>query len=98
VTRSGAPGSRIVFTYVDVALLEENGDAEPPWSAQVARVGEPFRYGLDPAVLDDFLAERGLRKVWDVSSADAIREGGVSGGRDAPAFYRIAEAEVVAGA
>jgi len=98
ITASGAPGSRLVFTYVDVALLRAGGEDEPPWSAQVARIGEPFRYGLDPATLDGFLRQRGLRKVWDVASAEAIRDADVESAREAPAFYRIAEAEVLGGA
>ena len=94
VTATGAPGSRLVFTYVDVALLRANGEDEPPWSAQVAKVGEPFRYGLDPGLMDDFLGSRGLKPIWDVSTREAIAEHAVSGGENAPAFYRVAEAEV----
>lgn len=97
VTSACAPGSRLVFTYIDVALLERGGSSQPPWSAQVARVGEPFRFGLDPDTLDDFLGARGLRKCWDVSTADAIRdEPSVTRRSEAPDFYRVAEAEVTA--
>jgi methyltransferase (TIGR00027 family) len=98
ITGSGAPGSRLVFTYVDVALLEDGSDGEPPWSAQVARVGEPFRYGLDPAKMPQFLGERGLSPIWDLSTAEALaREPQVKGGEGAPSFYRVAEAEVIPG-
>ncbi len=92
-----APGSRLIFTYIDVALLEREGSDEPPWSAQVARVGEPFRFGLDPETLDDFLRVRGLQKCWDVSTAEAMsRELSMAGRGHAPDFYRVAEAEVTA--
>lgn len=97
VSSSGAPGSRIVFTYVDVSLLERNekGESEPPWSTQVAKVGEPFRYGLDPEEIDGFLAERGFRLVWDLSTAEALRQNpGISGAEGAPDFYRVAMAEI----
>jgi len=94
ITHSGAPGSRLVYTYVDIALLKDRGEDEPPWSAQVARVGEPFRYGLDPSGMEQFLAERGLKPVWDMSTAEALSRYPVPGGENAPGFYRVAEAEV----
>jgi methyltransferase (TIGR00027 family) len=97
VRSSGASGSRIVFTYVDISLLEQNedGDAEPPWSAQVAKVGEPFRYGLDPADLEGFLATRGFELVWDLSTAEALRQNpGITGAKGAPGFYHVAMAEI----
>jgi len=98
ITASGAPGSRLVYTYVDVALLEADGDGQPPWSKQVAAVGEPFRYGLDPAKMDEFLGARGLRPIWDESTADALSgETRIKGGAEAPSFYRVAEAEVLPG-
>lgn len=98
IASSGEAGSRLVYTYVDVALLEEGSDGEPPWSAQVARVGEPFRYGLDPADMAEFLGDRGMRPIWDLSTADALaEEPAVKGGEGAPSFYRVAEAEVLPG-
>lgn len=97
VTSAGAPGSRLVYTYVDVALLREGGEEEPPWSAQVAKVGEPFRYGLDPATMEGFLGERGLAPVWDLSTSDALERHPIPGGSGAPGFYRVAEAEVLPG-
>lgn len=98
ITNAGAPGSRLVYTYVDVALLEADGDGQPPWSTQVAKVGEPFRYGLDPAKMEAFLGERGLRPLWDLSTAEALAgDSRIRGGEDAPSFYRVAEAEVLPG-
>ncbi|MCB0862866.1 MAG: class I SAM-dependent methyltransferase [Solirubrobacterales bacterium] len=97
VTASGAAESRLIYTYVDVALLNEGGEDRPPWSAQVAKVGEPFRYGLDPAKMDEFLGSRGLREIRDQSTAEALARHPVPGGRNAPGFYRVAEAEVLPG-
>jgi methyltransferase (TIGR00027 family) len=96
VTKAGAPGSRLIYTYVDLALLCDRGEKEPPWSAQVAQVGEPFRYGLDPSKMDEFLAARCLKPIWDMSTAEALSAGkGIKGGENAPSFYRVAEAEVL---
>ena len=99
VVRSGAPGSRIVFTYVDISLLERNeaGAPEPPWSAQVAKVGEPFRFGIDHRKMEEFLGDRGLKLLWDLSTAEALEQYPVPGGEAAPTFYRVAEAEVLPG-
>ncbi|MBK8295207.1 MAG: SAM-dependent methyltransferase [Solirubrobacterales bacterium] len=97
VASSGAPGSRIVLTYVDISLFEKNeeGIAEPPWSAQVAKVGEPFRYGLDPLGMNEFLAARGFKLGWDLSTAEALGQNpGISGAEGAPDFYRVAMAEI----
>jgi len=91
VRGAGAPGSRLIFTYVDLAHFGPGGAGgnKVPWSRAVAKVGEPFRYGLDPATLDKFLAERGLGLMWDLSTADAL------GSEKAPSFYRIACAQAL---
>ena len=63
----------------------------------MAKVGEPFRYGLDPAQMDEFLGARRLKPIWDLSTAEALEKHPVPGGRNAPDFYRVAEAEVLPG-
>lgn len=87
VVAACAPGSRLVFTYVDVSLFAD-GAEDLPWKSAVAKVGEPFRYGLDHTTLDGFLDARGLKQIWDISTAEAI------GDDSAPDFYRVALAEV----
>ncbi|HTU14045.1 MAG TPA: SAM-dependent methyltransferase [Solirubrobacterales bacterium] len=91
VREAGAPGSRLIFTYVDIAHFGPGGAGgnEVPWSAAVAKVGEPFRYGLDPAKLESFLVQRGLGLMWDLSTAQAL------GSDKAPNFYRIACAQAL---
>lgn len=86
----GARGSRLIFTYVDLAHFGPGGASgqEVPWSKAVAKVGEPFRYGLAPGYLGTFLKARGLGLAWDLSTADAL------GSDKAPSFYRIACAQV----
>ena len=45
--------------------------------------------------MDAFLGDRGLKPVWDQSTLEAIAQHAVPGGRNAPGFYRVAEAEVL---
>jgi len=55
-------------------------------------------FELDPEKMPEFLGERGLRPIWDLSTAEALaREPGLKGGAGAPSFYRVAEAEVLPG-
>lgn len=69
-----APGSRILFTYMDRAVLD--GTRAFEGTAQVARllrrVREPWRFGLDPAALRAYLEERGLTLLRD-AGADEMR-------------------------
>ncbi|MET8994408.1 SAM-dependent methyltransferase [Amycolatopsis sp. Hca4] len=83
-----APGSTVIFTYVDRAVL----GADVPWQRKVAQVGEPWTFGFRPADVPGFLAERGLDLKGDLSAKDAA----VRYHRDEPAaaFYRIAWAVV----
>lgn len=99
---SAAAGSRLAFTYVDRTSLESSAAGEPSpeaWIGAVNRVGEPFRFGLDPAGLDAYLAERELRLLSDQSTADALAElkPGLAGKTALPRFYRVALAEVGGG-
>ncbi len=67
-----APGSRIVFTYLNRAGLEGarrmQGAAASAGAA--ARAGEPFQFGLDPDEVPAYLAERGFELVEQVTSAE----------------------------
>ena len=92
-----APGSRLVFTYIDLSGFGSVSGAEEglPWKNVIAKAGEPFRFGLETAAVPAFLAERGLRLTWDVSTAEALA--GRYPGRDLgspPEFYRVALAEI----
>lgn len=83
-----APGSTVVFTYVDRAAL----GTDTAWHREVAKVGEPWTFGFRPADLPGYLAARGLDLQGDVSAAEAAARYH----RDEPAagFYRIAWAVV----
>ena len=92
VARECGPGSRLIFTYVDISKFGPGGTAgeSVPWGNDVAKAGEPFRFGFDPAGLPAFMAERGLELDWDLSTAEG------PGGEKAPDFYRVAQASVSA--
>jgi methyltransferase (TIGR00027 family) len=88
LTRVTAPGSTVVLTYVDSAALTD----DTPWHRAVAAAGEPWTFGLDPAEVPAYLADRGLDLVGDLSTRQAAaryhREGPAAG------FYRVAWAVV----
>ncbi len=67
----GAPGSLLVFTYLDRAGLEDGAKLRGAAGTigAVRRAGEPFRFGLDPAELGGYLAERGLELREEISTA-----------------------------
>ncbi len=93
-----APGSTLLFTYVDRAALECPGafpEAER-WLQAVRRRGEPWTFGLAPAAVGAFLAERGFSLLRDTSTAEA--GDAYFGPRGRPergsALYRLASAAV----
>jgi O-methyltransferase involved in polyketide biosynthesis len=90
---SGA-GSELLFTYVHQGVLDGSGEFPDagPWVASVRAAGEPFVFGLDPAELGEFLAERGWRLVDDRSTTELLAEHGLAATR-VPGFYRVARAE-----
>ncbi|WP_033261783.1 class I SAM-dependent methyltransferase [Amycolatopsis vancoresmycina] len=83
-----APGSTVIFTYVDRAAL----DADTPWHRVVAKVGEPWTFGFRPAEVPGYLVERGLNLKGDLSAAEAAAR--YHRHEPAAGFYRIAWAEV----
>jgi methyltransferase (TIGR00027 family) len=72
ISDSAAPTSRLVFTYIDRAIID--GSTTRPISdalqSELERHGEPWRFGIDPGRLMDFLAARGLELVEDVGADD----------------------------
>jgi methyltransferase (TIGR00027 family) len=66
-------GGRLLFTYVDRALLDGSAEFEGGARslAHVRGLGEPFTFGLAPGELRGYLRERGLTLLEDLSLADA---------------------------
>ena len=93
VAANSAEGSTLSFTYVHAGLLDGSVrfPGAEPWVQAVERAGEPFTFGVDPAGLAGYLAQRGMRVLSDVSTAEALAQSAAAG-REAPppAFYRVA--------
>ena len=70
-----APRSRFIFTYVHEGAIDGSVafDGADKVIAKVDGSGEPWRFGLLPDELSNFLRERGLRLVSDLG-ADQYRE------------------------
>jgi methyltransferase (TIGR00027 family) len=88
IVATTACGSTVILTYVDRAALDEDTE----WHRSVRQVGEPWTFGLAPADVPGYLAERGLDLEGDLSTKDAAARYH----RDEPAaeFYRVAWAVV----
>ncbi|MBI2877171.1 MAG: SAM-dependent methyltransferase [Candidatus Tectomicrobia bacterium] len=66
IARNAGPGSSIVFTDFDFVRLAELGtrdDRVKGFFTEVARVGEPIKFGLGPERVEGYLQERGYGKV-----------------------------------
>jgi len=96
-----APGSRLLFTYVHRGLLD--GSIAFPGGRRLSRtlrhIGEPWSFGLDPAEVSGFLAQRGFRLLEDWGAADYRSRylGRRTRRMRGYEFYRVALAEICPG-
>ena len=91
--------STIAFTYIHRGVLDGTGrfQGAAKMVENVARLGEPWSFGIEPTELPAFLARAGLVLREDVG-ADEYRVRYLGAGDHAGyAFYRIAVAAVAAG-
>jgi methyltransferase (TIGR00027 family) len=89
-----APGSPVLFTYVDRAMLDGSAAFEGATTTlrAVRRVGEPFTFGLNPREVPGYLSERGFELDADTVVRDAAeRFYPASGCPSAPAYYHVVE-------
>jgi len=72
VSGSAIPGSRLVFTYVDRAIIDGSADERigAALRAELDRHEEPWRFGIDPEELDTYLEARRLELLETVGAAD----------------------------
>lgn len=93
---SSAPSGRLVFTYVhnDVIRNPAFFRGTKGLGKTLARAGESWTFGLDPAEVGPYLATRGLDLIDDFGAADyRTRYLGTPGvGYE---FYRVAVAQIV---
>lgn len=95
---AAAPGSHVIFTYVDRRVLTDPAAFEGTKRLlrTMRRVGEPWTFGFDPVEVPAYLAARGLELVGDVGATEyrarylARRTAGMRGYE----FYRVAHARV----
>jgi methyltransferase (TIGR00027 family) len=93
-----APGSRVLFTYVHRDVLVDPGAfvGTQPLFASLAKFGERWTFGIDPAELREFLAARGLALDSDVGASEYRQRYFGDSARQMRGyeFYRIALARV----
>jgi methyltransferase (TIGR00027 family) len=93
-----SPGSTLLFTYLHRNVLTKPHEyvGTKRLFAALAKAGETLKWGIEPAELPGFLAERGLLLEEDVGAA-GYREryfGIVARGMRGHEFYRVALARV----
>jgi methyltransferase (TIGR00027 family) len=89
-----APGSPVLFTYVDRAMLDGSVVFEGAATTlrAVRRVGEPLTFGLNPQQVPGYLADRGFGLESDTVVRDAAERFYPAGAcPSAPAYYHVAE-------
>jgi len=67
-----SPRSRLVFSYVHAGVLDGSVYFEGAADIlrNVARLGEPWTFGLDPVAVPEYLRQRGLQLDRDASVRD----------------------------
>jgi methyltransferase (TIGR00027 family) len=67
-----ASGSVLLFTYIhsDALTHPEKFAGANRLHATLSKVDEQLTFGMDPALMGDYLAERGLDRQWDVGAAE----------------------------
>ena len=68
-----AVGSELAMTYMERSRTAPPSLATRAVTAVVDRLGEPFKFGWDPAELPEYLAARGFELVRDVTTTEAAR-------------------------
>ena len=95
-----APGSRLLFTYVERAVLEhpQSFFGTEKLFATLAAAGEAWTWGIEPCALPEFLAQRGLSLEQDVGAEEYRRLYWGERARTMRGyeFYRIAVARALA--
>lgn len=95
--RLTAPGSRLIFTYVDKGAIDGSVafDEARRWRQWVRLSGEPFIFGFAPAALGAYLAQHDFALSSDASTAQIAAQYCAAGARHelGSDLYRVALAE-----
>jgi methyltransferase (TIGR00027 family) len=67
---TAAPGSRIVFTYIQHGVIDGRLEGAQQWVPMTRRYGTPWIFGLDPEELAQYLSARGLDLVEQVGASE----------------------------
>ncbi|HVX20319.1 MAG TPA: SAM-dependent methyltransferase [Acidimicrobiales bacterium] len=90
-------GSLLLFTYIHADALDRPGSfaGNRQLMATLARVGERFTFGMDPAAMAGYLAARGFHRRWDLGASEirARYYGDRSRTMVGHEFYRVALAD-----
>ncbi len=74
VASNSAPGSSIIFDYVSPDVV--HGTSSAPIVSEMLdclrQLGEPYKFGTEPATINSFLSQRGFTEVEDHSTQDLI--------------------------
>jgi methyltransferase (TIGR00027 family) len=89
-----AAGTRIVFTYIHRGVLDGSHAflGGEQIRANVAKLGEPWTFGLEPSAVGDFVARARLVLASD-QGADEYRRAYLGATSPGYAFYRLAVAD-----
>jgi methyltransferase (TIGR00027 family) len=98
---AAAPGSALVFTYVDRRVLDhpERYVGADRLRMTLRRAGEELTFGMAPSAMGPYLEGLGLRRQWDLGAAEyrALAYGDETARRmRGHEFYRVALARVPA--
>ena len=91
-------GSQVIFTYVHSGVLDGTVkfDGAERLLADVAELHEPWTFGMNPAEVNKYLQEHGLRLVVDLGASEYRKRyfGSVADEMHGYEFYHVAMAEV----
>lgn len=74
IASSSAPGSEVIFTYIDQAFFDDQGqtDSFREGASTVSQLGEEWLSGFDPTKLADDLAKLGFTLIEDLTTVELV--------------------------
>lgn len=104
IAQNSAPGSSVVFDYCPPSVVNETFTKDPyakRMTRFVASIGEPFKFGIEPAKSVNFLKKQGLKQMSNVGHDYLVKNYMIgSNGKPfgtLPLFFWITQARVPGG-